>query len=442
MSIGVVMLISLIIVILTIISGVPMPFVFFGASIWVVLVMGLEPKLISQVGYASVSSYILISIPLFIIGGVLMSKSRMGIYLINWFDCFLGRIKGSMVIISTLAFVVFSAVSGSGLAILACLCPILFPRMVEKGYPPDVVASMLCCSAPLGLLFPPSIAQIMFAWAANISVMACFLAIIIPGILTATGIAIVCIIACRKMAPDMVISEKVSLPIWRKKTLSMTGKAMPALLMPVIILGGIYSGIMTITESAAVAAVYAMIVAIFIYRDISPKDVTNVLSEAGVTSGVIMLLLFFVLPFSRLILQEGLPKLILDLLLSISENKSVILLMINIFMILLGMFMDDDCGVLLVAIILTPVARAIGVSPYQFAAIVGINLGFGIITPPTAPYIYFTARMTGIPVINLFKWSLLIIALVYLPVLMLTTYVPQLALGIPTLVLGEKFLLF
>ena len=442
MSTELIMLISMIILVVTITNGVPMPLVFAGSIIWIVLMKGLDPRIISTVGYASMSSYVLLAIPLFIIGGVLMARSRIGVCIIDWFDCFFGRIRGSMVFITTCAFGVFSAISGSGMAILGCLAPILYPRMIEKGYPKYPVAAMLACVTPLGLLFPPSITQVLFAWAANISVLTCFLSIIAPGAMVAVLIAITSFVLVRRNSPDIVVTEKLEFPEWRKRTLKTTAVTLPGLIMPVIILGGIYSGVMTITESAAVAAVYALLIAVFLYKDIKFRDIPRVMSDAGVTSGLIMFGIFFIIPLSRLLLQEGVPQMLLNALLSISDERWVILMMINIFMIVFGMFLDDTCGVLIVATLITPVMRGIGISPYQFNAIVGVNFGFGLCTPPTAPFVFFTSRLTGVEVGGMFKYIFIIILCAYIPTLIVTTYVPGFALWIPQMVMGDKFSMF
>ena len=166
------------------------------------------------------------------------------------------------------------------------------------------------------------------------------------------------------------------------------------------------------------------------------------MADAGITSGVVMCNVFFIMVFSRLLLQEGLPKYILSILLSISDNPWIIMLMINLFMVLLGMLMDDTCACLLVATILAPVVVDLGISPYQFAAIVGVNLGMGCITPPTAPFLYMSSRITGVPVKDMMKDVLLILLLVYLPVLIVTTVFPDFSLWLPKLVLGDKFSMF
>ena len=199
---------------------------------------------------------------------------------------------------------------------------------------------------------------------------------------------------------------------------------------------------MTTTESAAVAAVYTLILAAFVFREVKAKQFVNFMADAGVTSGVVMCNVFFIMVFSRLLLQEGLPNYILSILLSVSENRWVIMIMLNLFMILLGMLMDDTCACLLVATILAPVVVEMGFSPYQFAAIVGVNLGMGCITPPTAPFLYMSSRLTGVPVKDMMKDVLILLATVYLPVLIITVAFPDFSLWLPKLVLGDKFSMF
>ena len=203
--------------------------------------------------------------------------------------------------------------------------------------------------------------------------------------------------------------------------------------MPVIILGSIYGGILTPTEAAAVSVLYAVPVGIIYYRELNLKTFKETMISAGKTTGVIMIMLFAVMILSRLYIMENLPQLILTLLTSISENKIVILIMVNIFMVVMGMLMDDCSGVLLVTPILLPVVTAIGVSPIQFAAIVGVNLGMGNITPPTAPLLYLAGRVADAEVKDMLRPTLALIVFAWLPTLILTTYVPQLSLFLPKL---------
>lgn len=266
--------------------------------------------------------------------------------------------------------------------------------------------------------------------------------IVTPGLACTLLLCIMGRVLALRKRPDLPSSPKQPAGKQAVTLVRTTWKSLPGLFMPIIVLGGIYSGKMTTTESAAVAAVYTLILAAFVFREVKAKQFVNFMADAGVTSGVVMCNVFFIMVFSRLLLQEGLPNYILNILLSVSENRWVIMIMLNLFMILLGMLMDDTCACLLVATILAPVAEKMGFSPYQFAAIVGVNLGMGCITPPTAPFLYMSSRLTGVPVKDMMKDVLILLATVYLPVLIITVAFPDFSLWLPKLVLGDKFSMF
>ena len=443
MSTGLILGLTVLILMILIVIGTPMPVAFGCCIVFLVATLKIPVASLINTGYAQTGSYILLAMPLFVIGGALMSNSRIGETIVDWFECLLGRVKACLLPVASAAFALFGAVSGSGMAVLSCLTPILYPRMKEKGYPKETVAALFCCAGPLGLLIPPSLAQVVYAWSANVSVLSCFLAIVTPGLLLTFLLAVVTQrIALRKNPALGVVAEKEPPRVYCKRLGTTTFKSIPGLLMPVIILGGIYSGIMTTTESAAVAAVYAMFIAVVVYRELKFKQLVNLMADAGVTTGVIMLNVFFIMIFSRLLLDAGIKDIILNILLSVTDNKMIIMLMVNIFMIILGMLMDDGCANILCATILVPVIVELGISPYHFAAILGVNLGMGNITPPAAPFLYMSSRITGVPVKSMLRDVMLILLLCYLPVLIITTVWPDFSLWLPKLVMGDKFTMF
>ena len=212
---------------------------------------------------------------------------------------------------------------------------------------------------------------------------------------------------------------------------------MPAIFMPLIILGGIYGGIMTPTEAAGVAVVYAIPIGFFFYKGLTLKILYQSLRESAITIGVVMAMIFMVLIASRFLIFEDIPGLAEELIHSISENPVVILLMINLVMLLIGMLMDDISGIILSASLLLPIAEGAGMDPIHFAAVVGVNLGMGNITPPTAPLLYLGAQVTNVPVRDLIKPTMIFILFAWLPTLVLTTFVPEIALFLPDLLLGK-----
>ena len=218
----------------------------------------------------------------------------------------------------------------------------------------------------------------------------------------------------------------------KKRTFS----AIPAILFPVIILGGIYGGYMTPTEAAAVSAIYAIFAGWICYKSLSFRKLGGVLRETATTTGVIMVMLFMVMMLSRLLIMEDLPGMFLEFVQSISTNKYVILLMVNLFMIIIGMLMDDVSSVLLCTPLLLPIVQSVGVDPIHFAAILCVNISLGCVTPPCAPLLYLASRLSGTPVSQMMKPTLQLIAFVWIPALILVTFVPALSLTLPGMIAG------
>ena len=430
--------IGILILVVLLIIGVPVAFCFGFVCIFYMYTLGYNNDWFLTTSYDKVKSILLLTIPMFILAGDLMAQGRIGAVLVDWLETIFGWVKACMVIVGPCACGVFGAVCGSGAATLTCIGSIIAPRMRERGYPMGVVAAMICCSAPLGLLIPPSGIQILVAWSASLSVLACFCATVIPGIILMILIATTCWIMVRKH-PTVPQGERIAITKWVPRAAKNTGRAIPALLMPVIILGGIYGGFMTPTESASVAGFYSLPVAFLIYKGMTLKNFGPTVADSATTSAVCMLLIVFVSILSKILVMENLPTLILNAFMQISQNPYVILIMINILMIIIGMIMDDVCGTLLCVPILIPIMRELGFSPYHFAAILGVNLGMGNITPPCAPFIFMSSRVCKVDTVPMLKPIGLILLFAYLPTLIVTTYIPNLSLWFPQLVMGEKF---
>lgn len=421
--------IALLVLLVVMFIGVPIPLAFLASSAYLVFVGGYDPAFLMPYGFSKTNSILLLTIPLFILAGSVMDKGGIGKKLIDTVERFVGKIKGGLGVVTVVSCAIFGAISGSSSATLSCIGSIMAPRLKDNGYDEGFIGALIASSGVLGILIPPSMLMILFAWVGGQSVLASFLATLIPGLILMTLFSIVNLIYAKK-------NPNIKLYDYTKKV-EKTGKkekgAIPALLMPIIILGSIYGGVLTPTEAAAISVLYAVPVGIIYYRELNLKTFKETMISAGKTTGVIMIMLFAVMILSRLYIMENLPQLILTLLTSISENKIVILIMVNIFMVAMGMLMDDCSGVLLVTPILLPVVTAIGVSPIQFAAIVGVNLGMGNITPPTAPLLYLAGRVADAEVKDMLRPTLALIIFAWLPTLILTTYVPQLSLFLPKL---------
>jgi len=431
-------IIALLLIIVTLLFGLPVPFCFMLSTLFMVITQGYDPSFLLPYGFSQMSSIVLLAIPLFIMVGGMMDKGGIGTSLVNLVDVFVGRVKGGLGAVAVVSCAVFGSISGSCAATLSCIGSIMFPRLRESGYPMGHSAALVSCAAPLGLLIPPSSQMILYAWVGQQSVLACFLATVGPGILLMILLSVLNIFMLRN-DPNIHVAP----PLPAAETLKVLGKrsksAFPALLMPFIVLGGIYGGIMTPTEAAAVAVLYSIPVGFFIYRGLNKDNFMEVVVDTATTTGVVMLMMFCIMMLSRIYVMERLPSMIMNFLGSISTNKNVILLMLNIFMIIIGMIMDDVSAMLLCTPILLPVVTSLGVHPIHFAAIIGVNLGLGNVTPPTAPTLYFGGRIAKTPVSQMLKPAMTFIIFAWLPTLLAVTYFPDLALWLPKLVLGGRF---
>lgn len=416
--------------IVMIVIGVSIPFAFGSVLMYYFWLLGGSSATTTAVGYSQLNSITLLAIPMFCIAGGVIEKGRIGDGLIGVINIFLGHVKGGLGMVATIACAIFGAITGSCAACLSCIGSIMYPKLRSIGYDEGFATALLVNSAPLGLLIPPSADQILYAWSAGVSVLACFMSTVIPGLILVVLLCIINLLYSRKH-PDIKTEEKVKLISPQGGKRFKTG--IPALLFPIIVLGGIYSGAMTPTEAAAVSILYAIPVSIYIYKGMKWRDMKSILIETGTTTGTIMVMLFVIMIVSRYFVMANIPTLISDFLLSISDNKYIILLMCNIFMVIIGMLMDDVSGMLLCTPLLLPLMTAIGVSPIHFAAIIGVNLGMGNITPPTAPLLYIGCRLTGAPLNKVMKPTLIMLLFAWLPTLLITTYIPQVALFLPTL---------
>ena len=378
---------------------------------------------------------VLLAIPLFIIAGGIINKGHIGDKLVELIDLFVGRMKGGLGVVTVISCAVFGSITGSAAATLSGIGAIMFPKLKKAGYPQGHSAALIANASVLGLLIPPSAIMILYAWIGNQSVLAAFLATVIPGLILTVLLCLVNIVLVRKNN-DLILEDPIDLNTFQKLLFKRSTKAIPALAMPFLILGGIYGGIVTPTEAAALGVIYAIPVGFFIYKGLNGKNFLQAILEAAVTTGVIMVMLYTVMILSRLYIMEDLPGTIMEILTSITENPILILLMINLFMIIIGMLMDDASAVLLATPILLPLAIELGVSPIQFAAIVGVNLGMGNITPPTAPLLYLSGQLGEAKINQMMTPTLCMIAFAWLPTLLAVTYIPEIALWLPQLVLG------
>ncbi|HOC81818.1 MAG: Sialic acid TRAP transporter permease protein SiaT [Synergistetes bacterium ADurb.Bin155] len=429
--------INLVILISLIVAGLPVPFCFMTAAIYMGIVYNFSFSFLLPGGYYALNSLTLLSVPFFIMAGTLMSSSGIAERLTDFAQAFLGRMRGGMGAATIVACAIFGAISGTCSSAVACIGGIMIPRLEKLGYPRYYSVALVGCASVLGQLIPPSVPMILYAWVTQQSVAACFLATVIPGILTTFLMCVVNWFEVKKIEtvrvePQVPFTQKIQL-IGRA-----TKRGIWSLLMPVIILGGIYGGITTPTESAAIAVFYGILVGFLVHRELTPKVLGRALVDSSTTTGVCVLMLFFVSILAKVYTMQRIPQQLADFMMTISENKMVLLLLVNVFLLIIGMLMDDFSGTMLSAPLLLPLMVAIGVHPVHFAAIMGTNLGLGNVTPPCAPILYLAGRIGGASIDEYFKPALKFMIFAQVPVILLTTYIPGLSMWLPRLVMGVQ----
>lgn len=423
---------AVIVLIIVLLLGSPIPLAFFASSLVIVVGGGYDYTFLLPYGFSKVSSLILVAIPLFILAGNLMEKSGIGEGLINWVDMFVGRVKGGLGPVMVISCALFGAISGSGFATLSCIGTIMLPRMASAGYPRGVSAALISSASLLGLLIPPSLNMIIYAFIGGQNVLACFLSTIIPGIILVILLSTVTLWLLRKNK-DIKLRDPMTPAVYTRTLGKRTTKAIPAMIAPIIILGGIYGGFLTPTEAAAVSVIYTIPIGIWFYRGLNKESFKSALVTAGTTAGVVMIMLLSVMMLSRLYIMENVPQMILDFLTSITDSTFLLILFVNLFLIIIGMLMDDTSAILLTTPILLPVVIQLGISPVHFAAIMGVNLGLGCVTPPTAPFLYLGSRIGNAPINEMMGPTMYYIAFAWIPTLIVTTYIPGLSLWLPSL---------
>ncbi len=433
-----IIILGILLLMVLLVIGVPVPFCFGGATLFLTLALGYDPSFLTPSGYSSITNVTLWCIPLFIIAGGIIRQGKIGDALVDFVEHFLGRFKSGLGIVTVFTCGIFGAISGSASATLSAVGSIMAPKLKDKGYPAGTTASLIASSSILGLLIPPSAQQVLYAWISNSSVLACFLATVVPGIILIILLSVVQHFLVRNVK-EIKVSPRSNKGGGIKALGRKTVIAAPALMMPVIILGGIYGGIMTPMEAAAVAALYCVPVAIFVYKGMKLKDIAPTMVESGRSTGAVAVMLMSAIMLARILTYEKVPEQLVVLAQQVSTNKYVILLMVNLVLFIIGMLMEDGCGIMLTVPLLLPLVESIGVSPVHFAAIIGTNLGMGLITPPCAPILYFSSQVCEASISDMLKPTLMLITFAWLPTVFLTTYIPALSLALPRLILGIKF---
>ncbi|MBU2943879.1 TRAP transporter large permease [Shimia thalassica] len=394
-----------------------------------VLVDGTPPMvLLARSVVTGADSFPLIAVPLFILAGDLMQHGGMSRRLVGFANSLIGHIRAGLAYVNVLACVFFAAISGSSPATVAAIGSNLIPEMEKVGYTRRFSSALTASSGMIGVMIPPSIPFIIYGVTAEVSIGKLFLAGVVPGILFAIMFMVIARLLLRK---DRDIAESTT-SFSKEAVKTSFRESIWALLVPVIILGGIYSGVFTPTEAGAIAVVYALLVGLFVYGDLTVSDLPKVFADSARTSGSILVLVIMATAFGRLITIARIPSDIALSLTSLSDNPIVILLLINLLLLVVGMFMETISSIIIMTPILLPVATAVGVDPIAFGVIITVNLAIGFCTPPLGVNLFVASSISGVSIEKLSK-SILPFFVGMLILLFLITYVPAISLTLPAL---------
>ncbi len=421
MNIGAIIIIGLIVLAL---FGVPI-YLSLGISALIAMMMADLPfEILAQKMFAGMNSSSLLAIPFFILAGNIMSRSITG-KLIDISNAFIGWIRGSLAVVTVVASALFGAISGSGVATVSAVGGITIPAMKKEKYPEHFAAAIASMASILGPIIPPSITLIVYGSITGESVSKLFLGSVIPGIMLAIVL----------VGYALFYGRKHDLPSQpRKKPKEIVGtlkSGIWALLMPVIILGGIFGGIFSPTESAAVAVVYALLISFFVYKDMSLKDCGTILIESSISTATILVMVGLSKSSSYVVTVSGLPEMILNTFASITDSPLVILLMINILFLIIGMLMEANAAIVMMTPLLLPLMNAFGIDPIHFGIVMSFNMCIGLITPPVGICMLMGNQIAGSRLSAALKAvaPMLVLSLV---ILMLITYIPGLTTWLPS----------
>lgn len=407
--------------------GLPVAWSFAGVLAYLTFVFDVNLNTLMLQGFRSLNSLVLVALPLFILTGYLMQSGGIALRIIAFIERFATG-KGGMGTAMVLSSSVFGAIAGTATAAIASIGSIMTEPLVARGYPRGRVAALLGISSLLGILIPPSITMILFAVVTRQSVAACFAATIGPAILLIIGLILYNRFLVGRAFEELPADEAAG-P--RESFAAVTLSALPALSLPVIILGGIYGGVFTPTEAAAVAAVAALIVGGLIYREFTWLSLTRSVVQAAETTGTIILILLFSFMISRIMAFERVPQDLTEAIQSVVTSPIGALLTVNLVLIVAGALMDDISVTVVIAPLFLPLMIANGIDPVHFAAIVGCSVVIGANSPPVAPTLFLSCKITRAPIMQAIMPALGLMTFVAFPVMLVTTFWPALSLAIP-----------
>ncbi len=429
------LIVLFLVLIIMLMIGVPVGFAIGGATmISMFYCSDLNMVVNAQYCYSGIFSFTVMAIPFFMLAGSVISTGGIAKRIVEFASALIDFVTGALGCVSMLACMFFGALSGSGMATTAAIGGMMIPEMKKRGYDPAYAATLVCFGGTVGPIIPPSLSFVLYGATTKTSVPDLFKAGIIPGIMIGLTFLVVNVIICKRRGIDVREKSDQKIPLkefWGKR-LRRLGRATKdgfwALLSPVIILGGIYSGIFTPTEAAAVSVVYSVIVSMFVYKEMTWKSLYETLVGSAVLNGVTSFLLGYSTVFSTFMTFEQVPQGITRFLANVSDNPLVVLLVINLILLVIGCFLDTVPAIIIMAPMLLPTLKAFGINPIHFGVVMAVNLAFGLCTPPYGCNLFVGAAVAKIKMESMFKW-IVPFFLVSVVLLMILTYVPALSLA-------------
>lgn len=372
--------------------GIPVAFSIMLAAMAVMTAGDVGLGMIAQRMFASTNSFPLIAVPFFILAGDLLAQGAISKYLVEFAESFLGMIKGGLSIVSVVTGMFFAAISGSGAATTAAVGATLIPQLKERGYDEDSAAALIAAAGTIGVVIPPSVPMVLYAVSSGESLSRLFTNGFLPGVLM--GVILIIIALAQAYKHNYPKGAKFSL----KNVLLTFVRAFPGLLMPMIILGGIFSGKFTASEAAAVAVVYALLVSFLVYRDMTFKKLFEIMAGSAKTSAVIMIIIACSGPFGWVLASYKIPEAIAGSILGVSTNQYVLLFMIALVIIIAGVFMETSSAIIILTPVFLPLVQSLGIDLVHFGILFVVGIAIGMITPPVAINLFVASGITGKPI--------------------------------------------
>ena len=409
--------------------------VLFVASVPIAVALGMAslPTLIDrripfiaipQVVFESLDSFALMALPLYVLAGKLMQHGGIASRLVGLAKALVSFVRGGLAAAVVLTSMLFATISGSSAATAAAVGSMLIPEMEKQKYPRPFSAATVASSGELGVIIPPSVAMVIYGVVTGTSISDMFLGGILPGVMIGLTLMIAAVTVC--WIKGYGTREPFRAGPWARDVARSGWRAGLAMLMPVIILGGIFGGYFTATEAAGVAVAYALVLSLFIYREISLRDLPKIFAAAAVTSATVMIIVAFAAMFAFALHLLRAPQTLGAWLATVTDNPLVFLLLVNLFLLVVGMFMETFAAIVILGPILSPVAMAYGIDPVHFGVIMIVNLAVGMVTPPVGVNLFIACGIARVSMEELMR-PLVVFLLVLITNLMVITYVPGLS---------------